>query len=166
MFVIVLSKDEDGPKVANISQFEGVFSVGAILLVGCFFAAGDLDDLVLRVRLADFDLQLDRHCEVAVQRAFGLEFAPSLMFLDQGIQPLPAAKRMHAACGQVVDDVQRDEVFLQFSFSDGALAEWANLVDGGPVFDADVAKGVAGLERSTRRRCELGLRRRPGRCCT
>jgi len=98
--------------------------------------------------------------------AFGLEFAPSLVFLDQGIRSLPAAKEMHAACGQVVDDVERDEVFLQFSFSDGALAEWTNLVDGGPVLDADVAKGVAALEGSTRRRCERGLRRRPGRCCT
>ena len=88
------------------------------------------------------------------------------MFLDQGIEPLPAANGVHAACGQVVDDVERDEVFLQFSLSDGALAERANLVDGGPILDADVAKGVAGLEGSTRRRCERGLRRRPGRCCT
>ena len=47
MLFVALSKDEDGPKVANISQFERVFSVGAILLDGCFFAAGNLDDLVL-----------------------------------------------------------------------------------------------------------------------
>jgi hypothetical protein len=56
--------------------------------------------------------------------------------------------RVHAAGRQVIDDVEGDQVLLELSLADGALAERAGLVDGRPVLDAEVAEGVAAWEQS------------------
>ena len=49
---------------------------------------------------------------------------------------------MRALGQQIIDDVERNEVLLKLALEAG-LAEGAGFVVGCPIFDADVAEGMA-----------------------
>jgi hypothetical protein len=68
------------------------------------------------------------------------------VLLGERVEPLPVALRMHAASRQVVDDVQRNQVLLELSLTDGTFAQGTHLVDCRPILDADVAEGMTELD--------------------
>jgi hypothetical protein len=66
------------------------------------------------------------------------------MLLEDGVRSFPPALEVGAPRFQVIDDLQRDQVLLQFASLDRIFAERTLLLEEGPVFDADVAEGVTG----------------------
>jgi hypothetical protein len=50
---------------------------------------------------------------------------------------------MQAARGEIIDEVEGDEVSLYFPVLEGVLAEGALLADQCPILDADIAVGVS-----------------------
>lgn len=74
----------------------------------------------------------------------GLVGTVALVLLEDGVGSFPVALEVGAARLQVIDDLQRDQVFLQFAALYAVLAERTLLLEQRPVLDADVAEGVAG----------------------
>lgn len=70
------------------------------------------------------------------------ERALPLVPLDVRVGAGPLAAPVRALGHQIIDDVERDEVLLQLAL-EPALAEGTGFVVGRPVFDADVAEGMA-----------------------
>lgn len=64
------------------------------------------------------------------------------MLLDEGVDSLPVAAIMHIASRQIIDDIEGDEIFLQFPLTNGMLAQGTVLLDCRPFLDAKIAKGV------------------------
>jgi hypothetical protein len=125
------------------SEFGGFYPAWTVLVVDGLLGAQNLDHFVGRALIADFDLHLHCFSKVRLDDPLGLELAPTLMLLHQGVETLPAAQRVHAAGGEVIDDIEGDQIFLQPPLTDRALAERAHLIYCSPVLDADVAEGVA-----------------------
>ena len=96
----------------------------------------DLGGGLLVAEFYDFDV---------VEGAFellGAVRALALVLLDGGVDAGPAAVGVDAARGQVVDDVERDQVLLQLPAPDRLLAQRTRLVDTRPVLDANVAESM------------------------
>lgn len=78
--------------------------------------------------------------EAALHAFFGSVLALPLMLLDNRVDAGPAALGMDASQRQVIDDVERDQILLQFPASDGLLAQGTGLVDPRPVLNTNIAE--------------------------
>lgn len=83
--------------------------------------------------------------EAVLHGFLGSVLALPLMFLHHRVDTGPTALGMDALQRQIIDNIERDQIFFQFPSSDGLFAQRTCLIDPRPILNTNIAERMSML---------------------